>query len=79
MAQKMTPLQAKEFLEFIQRWHLPDTETKRRMKLIADRITKNKGIHHLSDGYFKKEIIKSLLQASLMAGLRPITDEMLMQ
>lgn len=79
MVQKMTLPQAVEFLEFSQRWHLPDTETKRRMILIADRITKNKGIHHLSDGYFKSKIIKgSVSAASVMAGLRPITDEMLM-
>jgi hypothetical protein len=79
MVQKMTPQQAKELLEFGQRWQLPDTETKRRMILIADRITENKFIYHLSDGYFKTRIIKGLVrQTRLMVGLRPITDEMLM-
>ena len=79
MVQKMTLPQMVEFLEFGQRWHLPDTETKRRMILIADRITENKFIYHLSDGYFKTGKIKILVDyANGMAGLRPITDEMLM-
>lgn len=79
MVQNMTISQAIELAKFIQLWHLPDTETKRRIILIADRITENKGMHHLSDGYFKIEHIKSLVNyANGMAGLRPITDEMLM-
>lgn len=79
MLQKMTISQAIELAEFVKRWHLPDTETKRRMILIVDRITENKFIYHLSDGYFKTGKIKILVDyANGMAGLRPITDEMLM-